>query len=338
MSKSSYNQMIQSLDRVRAALEPLSAIQRAIDREKGIRDVIETASRSHQSLRPMLGPVEDLRRSLSVDATAQIAAELASVRAMIARIEESYRLPVPGEALCYLHSQNLQALRTFERSVGHTAAFQRIIDSLTTPWMDTTNALGSIAGLCELQGIGRLVQDAATLAPEPAGRLRCVLGDWRAPIDWPAPIFTDPFARSEFYLDRGLDPALTEFPAAAFDQIVTATGLKDTVPSLVPDHSPNPDSHESDEDAGFVRNNVAHDRLQRFETHMRRFIERKMHAAFGHAWIKRRVPPDIRSDWKRKSDEARERGEPDRSLIAYADFTDYERIIMRGDNWRDVFK
>ncbi|MEX0805198.1 MAG: hypothetical protein WD688_18030 [Candidatus Binatia bacterium] len=24
-------------------------------------------------------------------------------------------------------------------------------------------------------------------------------------------------------------------------------------------------------------------------------------------------------------------------MIAYADFTDYERVICRGDNWRDVF-
>ena len=31
-------------------------------------------------------------------------------------------------------------------------------------------------------------------------------------------------------------------------------------------------------------------------------------------------------------------GEPSVALIGYADFTDYERIVCRGDNWRTVFE
>ena len=34
---------------------------------------------------------------------------------------------------------------------------------------------------------------------------------------------------------------------------------------------------------------------------------------------------------------ARENGEPEYPLIAYADFADYEQIIVRRDNWKQAF-
>ena len=123
------------------------------------------------------------------------------------------------------------------------------------------------------------MHQSAQFDPGAAERLRLVLGDWREPVDWPTPIFTDPLARSDFYLDRGLDPVLTEFPADAFDQITTAAGLRYAPPPLLSDYSG--DTDEEDEEAGFARTNAAHDRLQRFETHVRRFIERKLQQRLG---------------------------------------------------------
>ncbi|MGH9810258.1 MAG: Swt1 family HEPN domain-containing protein, partial [Terriglobia bacterium] len=41
--------------------------------------------------------------------------------------------------------------------------------------------------------------------------------------------------------------------------------------------------------------------------------------------------------WEEKKERARNNGEPDRPLIAYADFTDYAKIITRRDNWKTVF-
>ena len=105
-------------------------------------------------------------------------------------------------------------------------------------------------------------------------------------------------------------PALTEFPAAAFEQIATSAGLKDTPPSLLSDYSRYTDDEDEDEEVGFERTNSAHDRLQRFETHMRRFIERTMIAAFGHDWIKQRVPPPIRNAWSANRKKAKDSGEP----------------------------
>ena len=336
MPEHSSRQLIQTLDSVRTALEPLSAVQRAMDTDPGIRDLLAAANRSHQALRPLLGPVEDLRRSGLIDAAGQFATELEGVTALAAQIQKSYRLPELAETIGHLQSLELRAIwRTLDRSTKHTASLQRAAARLTAPWLDTAAALRSVTGFCELQGIGRLLREAGAFDPGPAGRLRLVLGDWRGPMDWPAPIFADPLARSDFYLDRGLDPALTAFPAKAFDQIVTSAGLKGTLPSVVSHYSPEPNADNEDEEAGFERTNAAHDRLQRFETLIRQFIERTMRAAFGNDWIKQGVPASMQADWSKKKDRARDRGEPEHPLIAYADFTDYKKIILR--NWHEVF-
>ena len=86
------------------------------------------------------------------------------------------------------------------------------------------------------------------------------------------------------------------------------------------------------------RNNAAHDRLQRFETHVRRFIDELMTAAIGKNWIKHRVSGPMRQQWGDKRVDALARGETEGPLIAYADFTDYEEIIVRDDNWKEVFR
>ena len=55
-------------------------------------------------------------------------------------------------------------------------------------------------------------------------------------------------------------------------------------------------------------------------------------------WVKHRVPGETRAQWLEKRHKAQEAGEEDRPLIAYADFTDYERILVRTDYWDAVFK
>ena len=336
MPKHSHTQLIETLDTLRSAVQPLSAVSRAIHSDPGTRALLAVATRSHEAIRPMLGPVEDLRRSGLLDAAGRLASELEAVSSLAAEFQKRYRLPALAETVGYLQSPELRSVwKTLDLSREQMTVLQRAAASLTAPWLDTADALRSISGFCELQGIGHQLHQSAQFDPGAAERLRLVLGDWREPVDWPTPIFTDPLARSDFYLDRGLDPVLTEFPADAFDQITTAAGLKYAPPPLLSDYSGETD--EEDEEAGFARTNAAHDRLQRFETHVRRFIERKLHSVSGDNWIKQRVPHPARKDWLEKQRRARDNGEPERPLIAYADFTHYEQIILREDNWKDVF-
>ena len=286
----------------------------------------------------MLGPVEDLRRTGLLDAAERLASELEGVSSLAAELHRRYRLPALGETIAQLQSPELQALwRTLDRSRDILAPLQRAADSLTAPWLSTTDASVSFSGFCELHGIGQQLRQSAAFDADAAGRLRLVLGDWRDPVDWPTPIFEDSQARTRFYLDRGLDPALSDFPAEAFDQIIASAGLKDAPPPFLFDYSGDTDADHEDEEAGFARTNAAHDRLQRFETHIRRFIEQQLRGISGDNWVKERVPPHIRKDWREKQQRARDSGEPDRPVIAYADFTHYEQIILRKDNWQDVF-
>ena len=62
-----------------------------------------------------------------------------------------------------------------------------------------------------------------------------------------------------------------------------------------------------------------------------------MRAVLGEDWIKHRVSGEIRREWINKQTKAVDEGQPQRPLMAYADFTDYEKIILRSDNWEDVF-
>ena len=134
----------------------------------------------------------------------------------------------------------------------------------------------------------------------------------------PRDIFTDVAARTAFYESRGLDLRLTDFPAAAFEQGAALAGLTPAPPALLEFYRPADEGDEDADEAGFERTNDAHDRLQRFKSQLKRFIDERMRAAFGENWIKHRVPGDMRQRWidkKQKAGEAREREWP---LIAYA--------------------
>ena len=50
-----------------------------------------------------------------------------------------------------------------------------------------------------------------------------------------------------------------------------------------------------------------------------------------------RLPKDLYDQWHEKKKSAEQAGAQEWPLIAYADFTDYERVICKKDNWREVF-
>jgi hypothetical protein len=56
--------------------------------------------------------------------------------------------------------------------------------------------------------------------------------------------------------------------------------------------------------------------------------------ALGPEWPKHRLPPNVMETWRGKKQRAQRHTDADLPLIAYADFTDYEIVICRRDNWR----
>lgn len=67
-------------------------------------------------------------------------------------------------------------------------------------------------------------------------------------------------------------------------------------------------------------------------------MARRVRASFSVLQLKRRLPGDIRKAWLEKREKAKQYGEAGRPLIAYADFTDYQRIVTRTDNWEKIFR
>ena len=320
-------------------LEPLSVRIEALQPNYSIERLLEDADPSRSLARTALGPVEDLRRSLQLDPVPSIPTGLESTRILGLALEDQFRLPTVLETPTLLQALETDVpATTLAHYRDHTTDVRDAIEGMTTPWLNIADQGRSLTGIIELQEIGHVLHAMPGFEIDSADRLRPHLGDWRGSIDWPAEIFTDPLARSEFYVELGLNPALTDFPASAFDQAATIAGIKLPLPPRILDYDHQSGHDEDDEEIEFERNNAAYDRLQRFETHVRMFIDQSMTAAAGKSWIKHRVPGPIRQDWRKKQEKARDEGEPERPLIAYADFTDYETIIVRNDNWTDVFE
>ena len=289
-------------------------------------------------MRAALGPVEDLRRSIQINTLSSVATELQVIRKFGVEIERQFHLPQLSVTTKLLQELEMDGpARAVAHYRDHTSQLRRAIESMTTPWLNTQNQLQSLAGFVGLQQIGHVLRTMSFFDVELAEQLRPQLGDWQARIDWPTEIFTDPLARSDFYVERGLDPDLTDFPASAFDQAITIAGIKRAPTPFIRAYGHALDHQRKEEDAGFERTNAAHDRLLRFESHVRAFIDQRMTETVGENWIKHRVPGEIRKQWNDKQAKARDEGESEQPLIAYADFTDYMTIIVRNDNWDEVF-
>lgn len=340
MTGEAINKTMKMKELLRRQLEPIQASVMALETNTGLRTLIEEADRHHELMRAALGPLEELRRvGLLCNMGTELTAGARQARELIAQVQSNFRLPESAEAAnLLLEFEGNGLAKSLERHRELSSEIQRAMEMMRAPWLDIQDRLSSVTGFAELQGIGHALRNSPPFDKHLADSLRFALGDWRAKIDWPSNIFTDPVARTAFYAGRGLDPALTAFPAAAFNQSLDIAGLTRGPPPLVDNYGPDSQDEGDDDEAAFERTNAAHDRLMRFETQIRSFIDERLKAAFGDNWVKHRVPGEIRKTWVDKQQKAKDNGEPQRPLIAYADFADYVPIISRADNWEAVFK
>ena len=335
MTKNTIPRALKRQQTLAQQLEPLSV---RIERQAAQR-VIQPIGLdpSRELTRSLHGVIEELQRSVALDSTRALLSPLEKIRVIGAEFHKQFRLPKPVEFPKLLQSierDTVSGLLAPHRKID--ASLAEAMKAMKSPWLNMQDEIGSLTGIAGLNELGHLLQTTTTFDVAPAKRVRSLLGDWRKKIDWPAEIFTDPLARSEFYLDLGLEPTLTEFPAEAFHEALKTAGIKGGPPYPTEPYNRH-DQHQDEEETGFERNNAAHDRLQRFESKIRDFISGQMECAFGENWVETRVPPETRKQWEDKRNTARTKGEPLQPPIAYADFTDYERIIVNKANWRDVF-
>jgi hypothetical protein len=303
-------------------LEENSAITRALE-----------ALRPHEELTRMaMGPMWELRRAglFDEDAPWRKTAELAS-QAM-ASFEARFRLPDQFESVLLaeqFRAREIAENLAFPNPGVAALALQHSMEKMSTPWLDQQQAMRSIAGFAEIQRIGEAVRTMPAFDESLAASLREGLGDWRDPISWRPEIFTDLAARGDFYVQLGFNPALTNFPLPAFKQGLEIAGLEEAQTQS------DPADNEEDE---LVRTNAAHDRVQRLERSLRRFIDEHLTRADGPDWPKHRLPNGVCDQWRERKRKAEEAGAEERPLIEYSDFTDYVGIICKKDNWREVFR
>jgi len=208
---------------------------------------------------------------------------------------------------------------------------------LDTPWAAIGAELASAKAFDRMLEIGSLTTASNAFADSTSTKLRALLGDWRD-IGLPEGIERDINVRSALYESLGLDTGLTTVPSAAFDQEIEIAALDTPNPELIVLYDAPIPARDEEQESQFRRTNDAHDRLQRFETHLRAYIDRVMTEKFGPHWYRQRLDGDTRQKWEEKRQKAEAQGAKPLPLIAYADFTDYERVIVRKENWNEIFK
>ena len=317
---------------------PAVSAFRAIERNLALCEQLHSVERSlrifdtnRQVLRALESPLDELRRAGVFDTSFRH--EIDFTQQWLTDYEKRFRLPGADDV-----SRLLTALQATSNLTHVAHAVQSALQSMKNPWLDVNDEIGSVQRLFELQGIGELISRQSTFDYTVAESLRSSLGDWRDAITWPENIWTNLGARADFYVDLGFNAALTDMPVPAFLEATAVTDIRSGPPSLVKAYGlPIPTAPDRDEEEGLARTNEAHDWLQRLESHLRRFIDSEMTRVFGADWARHQLPNNMYDEWKWKKETAERAGAPSRPPIAYADFTDYQRIICKRDNWRQVF-
>lgn len=265
--------------------------------------------------------------------------ESAGVLDPVRSLAERYRLPEASRTEELILRYRDSALsNVLDRYGEGSDALKKAMDAINTPWIDVLDPSHSVAGLAKLQGIGEMLERLPVFDDAVTQALRADLGDWRAPFDWNDALLSDPDARRDAYVDLGFDPSMTAFPAPAFHQGLEIARLRRAPSTLAERYGPLIVLSDADEEEAASRTNEAHATLFRLEMRLREFINGKMTASYGPDWPKARVPLDVYKNWKEKSAKDKKSRGRILHLIDYADFTDYEKIVCRSDNWAEVFQ
>ena len=323
------------------SLKVLSGMLRAFEENSSNKRMLENIKLQEKLTRTALGPLWEMRSAgmLDVPVDSLWHQEMQQTIKAMDGLAARFTLPEATQTTRLLAEFKMSGLaESLSKHVMEASALQQAMESMRTPWLDIHESMRSIAGFAEIQGIGHALRDLPAFDETLSAALRVDLGDWRDAIIWRKEIFTDLAARSDFYLGLGFNPALTDFTLPAFEQTLDIAGLRGKLPPLVNGYGSTLPSTEADsEEKGLVRTNAAHDRLQRLERLIRKFIDKEMTRAFGNGWTKHRLPNGLYEQWQEKKRKAEEAGAEELPLVAYADFTDYEPVICKRDNWREVF-
>lgn len=318
-----------------------------------------------EEMRRLMNPYEDLRKLLrpvlglqaaaevakqqqnpiaksSIDAEAfkEFSKHLDDYRIAAKTYEAGFRLPSSLEANRLLSAVALDGASVAAYMRQHTtdiASQRQLVASISQPWLRQIDAARSAIALTELQGLGAALKSIHGFDNTLTTALRVDFGDWRDRVEVPQVVIDSPVERTLFYVERGFNAALTEFPEETFQESLVLFGLNVDEEEAVEWTQP---LRAADviEEAAFQRTNKCHNYLQRLERRLREFIDAAMTSQYGVEWPRKRLTPQMLESWESKKSRAESSGSVLNRFIEVADFTDYEAIICRRDHWREVFE
>ncbi|TFW20119.1 Swt1 family HEPN domain-containing protein [Duganella callida] len=321
----------------------LSAVQAALDEQNRVRNLL--APLEDPALRQMALAAPSVTETLAQQSVRELTtlrksyAEIEAAR-QLASAQDLYRLPT-WDTLLEREVKRVVA----ESSLLSTAAPSSWLETMKQsvllrqqPWLNEAEPMSSIRALTEMQVLGAAINAANPFSDAVTEATRKVLGDWSKVTSLPPEVFTDAYARRDFYLAHGYDAALSTLPAAARLEGLYLSGLIDA-PSMTVDVAVDADQTEiSVEVDGYALASEAREMLAALERELRQFIDGKLKAVHGHAWTKQRVPAGIAQTIRqRRADDLRINGKS-HPAVEYLDFPDYAPIITRSDNWTEFFK
>lgn len=194
----------------------------------------------------------------------------------------------------------------------------------------TTAKMSLFAGAIDVLGPGAGGSQAAYTA---------LLGGYSTPAMLDRPYWRDPRERARYYRDQDVDHGLIDADNAATVEVLIESGVVEgrrtragTMTAVV--------------EAGPVKLRIMASRpkmgafgaIDAFENALRAFVSAKLEAIAGPNWFKQRVPGDVMIRAKERRREAMRAGEPQLSLIHYTDLGDLIGVILRKDNWGELFE
>lgn len=318
-----------------AEVDRAEEIRRLTNPRAGLLALLANEGQTQRAIATKLG-LEGLSRIDKNSVTAKLFADMTRYGSVFEQYEASFLRPPISEVERIWSTLNSGAAAALAaQTIGDRFAPLGLAALITHPWMKATTAARSVSALAELHGIGTALRSADGFGESLTAALRANLGDWRDRITIPETMLEDPVARTEFYIARGFNTGLTDFPEKAFDESLHIVGL--VVESTTEfEWPPELRATDPDEEQALRRTNECHDMLQRLERRLRQFIDAKMTAQYGAQWPKQ-LPQNMREAWEHKKSRIEASGGTVAADIEVADFTDYELIICRKNHWREVF-
>jgi hypothetical protein len=208
-------------------------------------------------------------------------------------------------------------------------AARGVPDTVRAALEATSLKMSVLAGVGEVSGLRSSAYDDA---------VRGLMGDWRLRPDLPSSFWRDRRVRERHYRRADVDPGLVAAPPPVAVEIIVDSGLavgaqcENGAVALFGFGGVSVSIRATDAQIDAYRCVLT------FERRLRRFVAEKLAAHAGPKWFKQRVDPGVFQKAKGIREAALKSGEQRAELVNYTELGELKEIVLRSDNWSQVFE